>query len=124
MLPLEEFLCPRLPKAGVGHIAFRCDVTSVFAYVTFVTSLQVYMQVYLHIYIHIYVQVAHNFDTFYATKLKFGMLFTKTKRFHGRVVFGLAAGWGQGSECITDHIEHMHNDNKTVSLVPLLALES
>ena len=29
------------------------------------------MQVYLHIYIHIYVQVAQNFDTFYATKLKF-----------------------------------------------------
>ena len=36
------------------------------------------MQVYLHIYIHIYVQGAHNFDTFYATKLKFGMIFTKT----------------------------------------------
>ena len=31
------FLCPRLPKAGVGHIAFRCDVTYVRAYVTFVT---------------------------------------------------------------------------------------
>ena len=37
------------------------------------------MQVYLHIYIHIYVQVAHNFDTFYATKVKFGMIFTQTK---------------------------------------------
>ena len=40
--------------------------------------IQVYMQVYLHIYIHIYVQDAHNFDTFYATKLKLGMLFTQT----------------------------------------------
>ena len=37
------------------------------------------MQVYLHIYIHIYVQVAHNFDIFYATKLKFDMIFTQTK---------------------------------------------
>ena len=27
------FLCPHLPKAGVGHIAFRRDVTSVRAYV-------------------------------------------------------------------------------------------
>ena len=39
-LPLRLFfsrflllLCPRLPKAGVGHIAFRRDVTSVRAYV-------------------------------------------------------------------------------------------
>ena len=33
------FLCPHLPKAGVGHIAFRRDVTSVraYVYVTFVT---------------------------------------------------------------------------------------
>ena len=41
--------------------------------------IQVNMQVYLHIYIHIYVQVAHNFDTFFATKLKFSMLLTQTK---------------------------------------------
>ena len=32
-----RFLCPHLPKAGVGHIAFRRDVTCVCAYVTFVT---------------------------------------------------------------------------------------
>ena len=31
------FLCPRLPLAGVGHIAFRRGVTSVYAYITFVT---------------------------------------------------------------------------------------
>ena len=37
------------------------------------------MQVYLHIYIHIYVQDAHNFNTFYATKLKFDMIFTQIK---------------------------------------------
>ena len=32
-----SFLCPRLPLAGVGHIAFRCDVTSVRVFVKFVT---------------------------------------------------------------------------------------
>ena len=37
------------------------------------------MQVYLHIYIHIYIQVAHNFDTLYATKLTFVLMFTQTK---------------------------------------------
>ena len=31
------FLCPRLPLAGVGHIAFCRDVTCACAYVTFVT---------------------------------------------------------------------------------------
>ena len=50
------------------------SVTNVTVYI------QVYTQVYLHIYIHIYVQFAHNnFDTIYATKLKFGMIFTQTK---------------------------------------------
>ena len=34
---VNTFLCPRLPKAGVGYIAFRRDVTSVRAYVTFIT---------------------------------------------------------------------------------------
>ena len=37
---------------------------------------------------------------------------------------GLSPGRGQGSECITDHIEHMQNGNRIISLVPLLALES
>ena len=78
------------------------------------------MQVYLHIYIHIYIQVAHNFDTFYATKLKFGIYPDQDLRLHG----GVAPGWGQGSECVTDHIKHMQNGNRIVSLVPLLALES
>ena len=32
------FLCSRLPKAGVGHIAFHRDVTSVHASVTFLTG--------------------------------------------------------------------------------------
>ena len=40
---------------------------------------QVYMHVYLQIHIHIYVQFAYKFDTFYATKLKFGIIFTQTK---------------------------------------------
>ena len=78
------------------------------------------MQVYLHTYIHIYLQVAHNFDTFYATKLKFGMIFTQTKTLD----LGLAPEQDQGSECITGHIEHMQNVNRFISLVPLLALES
>ena len=51
------------------------------------------MQVYLHIYIHIYVQVLHNFDTFYATKLKFGMIFTQTKTdFMVELSLGMARG--------------------------------
>ena len=84
------------------------------------------MQVYLHIYIHIYVQVAHNFDIFYATKLKFGMIFTQTKTldFMVELLLGLVPGQGQGSECITGHIEHMQNGSRIISLVPLLALES
>ena len=53
------------------------------------------MQVYLHIYIHIYVQVAHNFDTFYATKLKFGMIFTKTKGLDIMVELPLGGARGQ-----------------------------
>ena len=83
--------------------------------------IQVCMQVYLHIYIHIYVQVAHNFDIFYAIKLKFGMIFTQTKTLDFMVV---APGRGQVSECITCHIEHTQNGNGIISLVPLLALES
>ena len=67
--------------------------------------IQVYIQVYLHtcIYIHIYIQVAHNFDNFYATKLKFGMIFTQTKTldFMVELHLGLAPGWGLVSECIT-----------------------
>ena len=55
--------------------------------------IQVYMQVYLHINIHIYVQVAHNFDTFYATKLKFSMIFTYTKTLDFIVELPLACPW-------------------------------
>ena len=52
------------------------------------------------IYFHIYVQVAHNFDTFYATKLKFGMIFTQTKTldFMVELPLGHAPGWGQGQD--------------------------
>ena len=75
--------------------------------------LQVYMKVYLHIYINIYVQVAHNFDTFYATKLKFGMIFTQTKNLDFMVVLPLV---------VTGYIEHMQNGISIISLV--LARES
>ena len=54
----------------------------------------IYMQIYLHIYIHIYVQVAHNFDTFYATK-KFGMIFTQTKTLDFIVELPLGRARGQ-----------------------------
>ena len=57
--------------------------------------IQVYMQVYLHIYIHIYVQVAHSFDNFYATKLKFGMIFTQSKTLDFVVELSLSRVRGQ-----------------------------
>ena len=53
------------------------------------------MQVYLHIYIHIHVQIVHNFDTFYATKLKFGTIFTQTKILDFIVELLLGGAWGQ-----------------------------
>ena len=40
----------------------------------------------MQVYLHIYVQVAHNFDTFYAAKLKFGTIFTQTKTLDFMVV--------------------------------------
>ena len=96
----KVFLCPRLPKAGVGHIAFRRDVTCGYRVrnrsLTNVTvNTQVYMQVYLHIYFHIYVQVTHNFDTFYATKLKFGIVFTQTKALDFMVELHMCGARGQ-----------------------------
>ena len=56
--------------------------------------------------------VAHNFDTFYATKLKFGMILTLTKTLDFMVELPLG------------HIEHMQNGNRIIRLVPLLAIES
>ena len=53
------------------------------------------MQVYLHIYIHIYVQVAHKFDTFYAAKLIFGMIFSQTKILDFIVELLLGGAMGQ-----------------------------
>ena len=105
------------PSQWNRHLARSCRVT---------VYIQDYTQVYLHIYIHIYVQSAHNFDTFYATKLKFGMIFTQTQTlgFMVELPLGLALGRGQGSECITGHYEHMQNANRIISLVSLLALES
>ena len=57
---------------------------------------------------------------------KFGMIFSQTKTLDliVELSLGLAPGRGQGSECITGHIERMQNDNRIISLVPLLALES
>ena len=77
------------------------------------------MQVYLHIYIHFYVQVAYNFDTFYATKLKFGMIFTQTKTldFMVKLPLELPAGRDQGSECTKGHIEHKQNGNRIIRRV-------
>ena len=71
--------------------AYVCNqsLTNVTVYI------QVYMQVYLNIYIHIYVQVAHDFDTFYTTKLKFGMKFTQTKTLDFMVELSLGLPNGQ-----------------------------
>ena len=47
---ISLFLCPRLPKAGVGHIAFR-HVICIYAYVMFVTRVtNIYIQICTHIY--------------------------------------------------------------------------
>ena len=53
--------------------------------------------IYLHIYICITgnVKVAHNFDTFYATKLKFAMIFTQTKTSDFMVELPLGGARGQ-----------------------------
>ena len=78
------------------------EVMSICAYVMFVTRVEQmlqftfkYMQVYLRICIHMYIQVAHNFDTFYATKLKFGMIFTQTKTLDFMVELPLSRARGQ-----------------------------
>ena len=65
------------------------------------------------IFIHIYVQVAHNFDAFYATQLKFSMIFIQTKTVD--FIVELPLGRGQGSKCITGHIDHMQNGNRIMS---------
>ena len=91
---------PARSRSGAYSVSPWCYIrTCIHAYVTFITSLTnvtVYMQVYLHIYIHIYVQVAHNFDIFYATKLKFGMIFTQTKTLDFMVELPLGLAPGQG----------------------------
>ena len=119
----------------MGHIVFHRDVICVRVYVMFVTNITVYIQVYMRLHVPAYlhshlikVQVAHNFDTFYATNLKFtgSMVITQTKTlgFMLELPLGLSLGRGLGSECITGHIEHIiQNGNRIISLVPLLALE-
>ena len=58
---------------------------------------------------------------FYATKLKFDMIYTQTKTLDFMVELPL--GGANGSGCITGHIEDMQNGNQIISLVPLLTLE-
>ena len=82
---------------------------------------QVYMQVYLYIYIHIYVQFAHYWYLLcYKLEIWYDIYADQDLSLHGRV----APGWGQGSDCITSHIEHIQNGNRIISLIPLLAQES
>ena len=78
------------------------------------------MQAYLHIYIHIYVQVAHNFDTLYATKLKFGMIFTHTKTLDFMVELPLGGIRGRNVWQVILNTCKM----AIISQVPLLVLES
>ena len=62
--------------AGVGHIAFRRDVTSVRAYV--------------------HMSQGHYSGTFHTRKLKFSMLLThgKTFKFYVKLPRGHTPGWG------------------------------
>ena len=70
------FLYPDLPKAAVGHIAFRHDVMSAGGYVM-LTNVKVDIQIYIDIYICVSLG-GHTLGTCHAIKLKFGMLLTQT----------------------------------------------
>ena len=65
----------------------------------------------------VYTQVAQKLVDFYATKMKFGMIFTQTKTLDFMVELsrGIALGWSQGSECITVHNEYMQNGIRIMS---------
>ena len=69
-------------RSGAYSVSLWCYVRTCVCHVRnqSLTNVTVYMQIYLYIFHYIYVQVAHNFDTFYAIKLKFG-IFTQTKTF-------------------------------------------
>ena len=79
------------------HIAFCCDVTSVCAYVTLVTKSQFTFKFTCIFTFTFTSKLLITFDTFYVTKLKFGMIFTKTKTLdQGRVVPGACPWMGPG----------------------------
>ena len=65
--------------AAVGHIAFHCDVTSICAYLRMscfnqgLTNIQIYIDIYVRVSIG-----GNNMGTFYARKLKFGMVLSQT----------------------------------------------
>ena len=101
----------------MGYIAIRLDVTSIRAcYICnqSLTNVTVYIQVYMQVNSHLYYISC---SKLYATKMKFGMIFTKTKTLDFMVWLsrGLAHGQGQGSECIIGHIEQMQNGNRIMS---------
>ena len=64
-------LCPSLLETAVGHIVFQ-HVTSVCG----LTNGKVYIKIDIHIYFCF--SLGHNLVTFYARKLKFGVLLTQT----------------------------------------------
>ena len=57
---------PLPAEGGVGHIAFHYDVTSVYAYVTFITSYNLGNL------------TSYNLGNLYARKLKLGTLLSQT----------------------------------------------
>ena len=56
---------------------------------------EVYIQIYIDIYMHVSLG-SHNLGTFYARKLKFGLLLTQPKTYNYmlELFLGHALGWG------------------------------
>ena len=94
---LKICLCPRLPKAAVGNIAFRRDATSVRTCVCYVRH-QNLINVQADIrYIEIYVLLDGK-TLVLLRKLKFGILITQAYTVNSvlELPLGHALGWGWG----------------------------
>lgn len=115
----QEWACSVSPQCYVRAL-FRCTCVRLSPEFYRCRSLH---QVYIHLYVGVALR-APNFDTFYATKFKFGIILTKSNPFVFMVqqILRLDPGWDQGSECIIGHVAIMQSGNKIRSLVLLIAL--